>query len=485
MTRHDSDTDLFTSQGTRQDTESPNLTINHLPDEVLLVIFDFYRQGVDSYDHQWREKYVWFNLTHVSRRWRAVVFASSSRLDLGITVGPIKPVHIETILSNPLPIFIKYKCMYQDMSSSAIWRMRAALEQRDRVREICFEGSIGHFDEFFMATNCNFPILESLVLRCEFYKELKLPDTFLGGPDLLNLHLRRLKLQHVFLASVSKLLLSTPSLTDLSLRIEMASGTSPEITLLACLQGMPCLSRLNLDISYKTPSPPSSSQDIIPLSKLTCFRYIGHSILLDAIVAGISAPSLRDFTMTFVDEILSPPVHLTRFITETEEHHRAVHVTFHEYVFRLSLLIRSDFDHCAPASFFSRIPRWSPESILRMSDSLSAKLSTVEELCVTFSFAKMATKDYILWHRFYQLFPSVKVLHTEGANYDCIAYTLLQDHEEPSDAFAYLPSLEEIEIGNDELWSRRRRSESELASFQPFIAARQRAGRPVKVFFRP
>ena len=139
MTRHDSDTDLFASQGTRPDAEwSPNLTINNLPDEVLLVIFDLYRQGVDSYDHQWREKYVWFNLTHVSRRWRAVVFASLSRLDLGITVGPIKPDNIETILSSQLPILIDYKCMYQDMSSSALWRMRASLEQRDRVRGITF-----------------------------------------------------------------------------------------------------------------------------------------------------------------------------------------------------------------------------------------------------------------------------------------------------------------------------------------------------------
>ena len=348
-----------------------------------------------------------------------------------------------------------------------------------------FEGSIDWFNEYFKATNCNFPILESLVLRCEYHKEVDLPDSFLGGADLSILHLRRLKLERVSLSSVSRFLLSTLSLTDLSLRIETAFGPSAEGPFVACLQGMPCLSRLDLSISHKSPSPPSSSQNIIPLSKLSCFRYVGHSIFLDAIVAGISAPSLQDFTMTFVDGILFPLIHLTRFITETEEHYRAVHVTFHKRVFRLSLLIRSDFDHQSPTSRFSRIPRWSPESILRMSDSLRAKLTTVEELCVTFAMAKMATEDYILWRRFYQLFPSVKVLHTEGANYDCIAYTLLQDHEESSDVLAYLSSLEEIEIGNREFWIRRRRSESELAGFQQLIAARQRAGRPIKVFFRP
>ena len=461
------------------------MTINHLPDEVLLVIFDFYRQGIDSYDHQWRKKYVWFNLIHVSRWWRAIVLASPSRLDLGITVGPKRPVHIEMILSSPLPILIDYNYLYHDMISSALGRMHSALEQRDRVRKICFEGSIDQFEEFFKATNCTFPILESLVLHCIHHKELDLPDTFLGWPDSSNLHLRRLVLDHVSLTSVSRFLLSTTSLTDLSLRIGTVFGMSPETPLLSCLQGMPCLSRLDLFISHKSPSPQFAPNDIFPLSKLTCFRYFGHSVFLDTIVAGISAPSLQDFTMMFVDGILFPLVHLTRFITETAEHYRAVHVTFNEQVFYLSLLSRPDFDHCRkPSGMYSRIQRWSPEAILRMSGSLSTKLTAVEELCVTFVFAEMASEDYVLWRRFYQLFPSVKVLRTEGANFDCIAYTLLQVREGHNDALAYFPTLEEIEIGNGKLWSSRWRNESALAGFQPFIAARQLAGRLVKVFFR-
>jgi hypothetical protein len=120
-----------------------------------------------------------------------------------------------------------------------------------------------------------------------------------------------------------------------------------------------------------------------------------------------------------------------------------------------------------------------------MSGSLSTKFTTVEELCVTFAFAEMATEDYILWRQFYQLFPSVKVLHWDGANYDCIAYTLLQDHEEPDNVPALFPALEKIEIGDGDYWTSQTRSESQLAGFQPFISARQRAGRPVKVFFRP
>jgi hypothetical protein len=118
------------------------LTINNLPGEVLLEIFASYRQGIDPYDSQWRKKYAWFNLAHVCRKWRAVMFASSSRLDLNIIVGPEKPGHIKTILSGHLPILIDYLRLYRpgDMTDSALWRMRAALRHRDRVREISFRG---------------------------------------------------------------------------------------------------------------------------------------------------------------------------------------------------------------------------------------------------------------------------------------------------------------------------------------------------------
>jgi hypothetical protein len=144
------------------------LTINRLPDEVLLEIFDSYRQSTNHYSYYWREKYAWFNLAHVCRRWRAVVFASSSRLDLNITVGPEKPGYIKTILSGHLSILIDYVRMYEppgNITGSALWRMHAALRHRDRVREISFGGwSVISFGKFIRATNYHFPTLESLDL---------------------------------------------------------------------------------------------------------------------------------------------------------------------------------------------------------------------------------------------------------------------------------------------------------------------------------
>jgi hypothetical protein len=89
---------------------------------------------------------------------------------------------------------------------------------------------------------------------------------------------------------------------------------------------MPCLHHLNPSLSSKSPSQPSILKDIVPLSKLTYFRYVDHNVFLDALVACLLAPSPRN---VFVDatQTIWPIVHLPRFINEIEKRdHDAVHV---------------------------------------------------------------------------------------------------------------------------------------------------------------
>jgi hypothetical protein len=273
------------------------LTINHLPDELLLEIFDSYRRQCMLDLHL---GYVWYNLAHVCRNWRAVVFGSVSRLDLGITVRPEKPDDIKTILSGSLPIFISYRCIFTEMTDSALWRMRVVLRHHyDRVRKISFSGSIAWYDKFFEATNHPFPMLESLDLRVGD-GEVKLPDTFLRGPDRSDLHLRRLSMMSggISLASTSGFLLSATALTDLFLRVDTAYSPSAATSLFTCLQGMPFLRHLDLSMSSSPLDSqlqrPSTPKHIVPLSKLTRFHYVGPVLFLDALVAGLLAPSLRD-----------------------------------------------------------------------------------------------------------------------------------------------------------------------------------------------
>ena len=463
------------------------MTINHLPDEVLLEIFDYYRQSFDPYYHLWNENYAWLNLMHVCRKWRGVMVASSSRLDLGVIVGPQKSDHIKTLLSGPLPILFEYMNMDgQMMTGSALWRMRATLEHHhDRVREINFGGSSANFDKFFKATSKRaFPMLESLVL---WGTRQKVPDTFLGGPDLSDLRLRRLNLSGFSLESTSQLLSFATSLTDLSLNIDTAVNPSPEVFLLAFLQGMRHLRSLNLGVlpcEFSLQSRLSTSGDIVPVSKLTHFRYSGHSVFFNAFLARLSTPSLQDINIRLIDRTSPPPiVHLPQVLNVIEEHYHVAEVTILGQEFRLLLLTESEYiRHCKPRFELTLPIKCFPLPIMQVSGALSTRLSTVKELRFVLMDEFHWTGN-VSWGDFYHLLPSVKVLRMECPSVYCIMRMLdANDHGEPGD-LVFLPDLEEIELGNKyEL-----RLKSQLAVFEPFVSAlaRQRAGRPVKVMFSP
>ena len=459
--------------------------INNLPVEILLDIFDSCLQSIKPhYGQLW-----WLKVAHVCRRWRAVISASASRLDIGINVGPKNPDDMETILSGPWPILIDYRCKYEYYTDSSLKRMHSALEHHDRVRGIYLNGSSWWFDDFFKATSCPFPALESLYLRNE-NDELEISDTFLGGPDLSDLRLRSLTLRKVSLTPISGLLSSATSLTDLVLELYTSFTPSAGMTLLASLQGMPCL--CNLDLEFKpvnSLSRPLIPKDVVPLSKLTKLRYVGGSVFLYALVAGLSAPSLQKVNIEFRDAVPSPTVHLSRFINEIEEHYHYIHVSIQRWSAFNHMLNFSISLHTPEQDYWEHElglesipdPRLFPESMLQWSDALSARLATVEVLRVTFGDipTDYVWEDYLPWRRFYRHFSSVKTLRIPHS----MARMLYQYHGEPDDLFV-LPALEEIDL-SESLTDESERA-ALLAAFQPFVNARQQAGgRLINVFFLP
>ena len=153
----------------------------------------------------------------------SIMFASSSRLDLDISVRPKTLGDVKAVLSDesdPLPIPVNSRNAGVDITRSETSRMRAALENhRDRVREIISVGQSAKFDKYFKkfikVTNCTFPVLESLSMDFREDDESRLINTLLGGPDPSFLHLKRLGLHGVTFASISGLLSSSTSLTEL------------------------------------------------------------------------------------------------------------------------------------------------------------------------------------------------------------------------------------------------------------------------------
>ncbi len=467
----------------------PNSQIKNLPDELLLEIFDLYREDVNH--DLWMDEYVWLRLAHVCRKWRTVMFTSPSRLGLCIPVGPQKPDHIQKVLSGPFPILVHYKRTRGDISGSALWRLRALLKHPDRLRGITFEGTSTGFHKFFsLTTGCTLPVLESLELRPEptATYALTLPDTFLKRPDSSDLHhLRRLKLYKASVPSICGFLSSTTALTHLCLETVDRFNHS----LLVCLQDMLSLCSLHLSMPsvylYLTAmTQPSTPHYTIALSKLTSLRFTGQSMHLNDFMAWFSAPFLQDVDVDFVDHFWVPNTRFSRFIDDIKEHYHTVRMSFTKLESGISLVSSSEPSDSPKPHFDLGLPpcRWKADTMMRMCTVLSTRLIKVTELCVTFDENAEHWKKSFDWRSFLQQFPSVKTLRAGGVDSNFVELTLLHyDHEEPDDVLAFLPALEEIELDKYKLSVRESKRASQLAVLQPFVSARQRAGRPVKVLY--
>ena len=487
MIRHDHSHLFFTSQGTCQDMDrSPNSTINHLPDEVLLEVFDSYRQGGQS-SYQWRKKHAWFNLAHVCRRWRAVVFASSSRLDLNITVGPENKGRMKTMLSGRLPILIDYysgdlREPISAITGSALRRMRAVLRHHDRVRGISF-GALD-VENFISAANYHFPALESLALGFSYGQELDIPATFLRGPDQSDLRLRRLRLYGPSLTSVTGLLLSATALTDLTLADSPVYDCSQGPLLLACLQGMQCLRSLDLSIPHVPrgfKAQHSTPKDIVSLLKLTRFHYDGSTIFLNYVMSGLSAPSLQNVYFEFCDSSrTSPFLYLSRVIDDLREEFRSISVKFDLDNFcLLSWTHLGKIDYSKPSLWFNM--RRSPDSIKSINSMPPTKFAMVEELALYFNSSNI---HVFTLREFLRQFCSVRALLVDPFMREVGLYL---QHDVRG---GILPVLEKIELSNlrltgcltgcsDEEY--RRYVAQAIAAFESFVSSRERAGRRVKV----
>ena len=295
------------------------MTINNLPNEVLLEIFDLYRHTFGdplSSERAWNTKNGWFKLAHVCHNWRCIVLASPSRLRLRLyftSNTPTRALALERL--SHLPIVVNY--------SNVIWkgdaskRFTSAIRYPNRVCRIAIQGSYDASDRITEALDMSFPALESLEL--EYTTSI---ESVLRSPSFMTSiqFLRHLRLEGVSLASACPLLSITKSLVDLILNLQMVFSTKGE-SLLAHLQHMPHLRNLEMSsLSYYTEELPPTTSALLP--KLTGIRVVAERRQAEWFVTGLDTPSLREFHISITDysRILHIP-HLTKFI-------RAVGVIF-------------------------------------------------------------------------------------------------------------------------------------------------------------
>jgi hypothetical protein len=107
-------------------------TIDDLPEEILLEVFDFYRLEAVERSRGGRP-WKWHRLAHVCQRWRYVVSISPRRLRLQIPCKSGAP--IEPILDTwpTLPILVRYKAIGNPSPCPVISSLRSAIRTASAI----------------------------------------------------------------------------------------------------------------------------------------------------------------------------------------------------------------------------------------------------------------------------------------------------------------------------------------------------------------
>jgi hypothetical protein len=113
------------------------ISIDILPDDVLLEIFDFYvNENLEDRFLQTTDGGMANTCARMSastQRWRRVVFGSPRRLKLRLVCSPETPARDTLDVWPPLPIYIGSNAVGDDETEEGAGDISAVLERSDRV----------------------------------------------------------------------------------------------------------------------------------------------------------------------------------------------------------------------------------------------------------------------------------------------------------------------------------------------------------------
>jgi hypothetical protein len=352
------------------------VTIDILPDGVLLEIFGFYVGPMSTRN----ELETWCTLVHVCQKWRNVVFESPLRLDLRISCHPTTPVREKLDIWPSFPIVINQSTKWQPTWGTD--NTIAALEQNDRICKINLSDVPGpQMGEILAAMHKPFPVLTDLRLISDDETVSVDFDLFLGGsaPCLRSLHLF-----HIPLPGLPNLLFSATHLTDLRLfKLSHSGYISPE-AMVSCFFALTRLESLILTFESLESFPvwehrclPPPSRTLLPA--LTRLYFFGISEYLDDLVDRIDTPLLDDLGFTLFHQLIPYTSQLAQFINRTPklEAHNEAHVFFCNW--GVQLAVHGESGKGLAISY--EVEDWPVSSLaLVCTSSLSHALSATVEL---------------------------------------------------------------------------------------------------------
>ena len=260
------------------------MTINQLPDEILLEIFSFYMALSDGGLED-----AWHTLVHVCQQWRNVVFGSPRRLDLRLLCMNLNGTLTKSLDTWPeLPIVVHV--YYGRIGSPpSVADVISVVKRNDRVCQISIDNAPNMLLKEVAAISEPFPALIELEISSFEADSPILPDSFLGGsvPNL-----RSFNLWGIPFPAIGKLLSSTRDLVTLYLGSIPPSGyISPE----AMVNMLSPLTRLKA----------------IHLNFLDCPHFVIHgasqrpSVLARVILPALATFSFSGLDRSYLEEVVS------------------------------------------------------------------------------------------------------------------------------------------------------------------------------------
>ena len=306
-------------------SSSSNPLIDILDDDSLLNIFYLYRPAIladidvevqaGEYGPpkwgEWTRERWWHKLSHVCRRWRRLMFASTSYLGLCLicTYGTSVARMLECFPTVPIVLDYSHESLHWTVENAD--GIMLALQQRARIRRIRLVVTPTYESELVKAIDMEFPMLEYLFIglsdRGEFQPVLEINHTF-QAPRLRHLALTKYPL-----------ILTSPTLTTctglVTLSLMFVSPQCPRHHPYDLFRRLSLLSQLVVFriciIDFSTHRLEGGPLDIPSITHLTLhnlrvFEFAGHSNYLETLLPWITTPLLEKFQTTFLPYVTAP-----------------------------------------------------------------------------------------------------------------------------------------------------------------------------------
>src|SRR5712671_178617 len=310
-------------QQTADRSDVGQVTIDNLPDNVLLEVFYFYKSGYMVFRQfvMWD----WQELAQVCRRWRSIIFASPQRLGLHVICDATTPTRTSLNIWPPFPIAVCYPKRVRHRVFTFSGRVHkeeelenviAALENHDRITSILLTDWSGLALKRFVEVMLQpFVALTYLHLHSVKKPTLVLPEAFLGGSAS---RLRSFDLHGIAFPSLPNFIFSS-NLVYLSLdKIPTSGYISPE-AIAAFLAPLSNLKTFFIGFSSPRPRPshpipPPLARVVLPA--LTSLSFQGVSEYLEDLISRIDTPALDSVDIHFFMDLDFHTPQLNQLISE-------------------------------------------------------------------------------------------------------------------------------------------------------------------------